>query len=119
MAYTQHDLLCKQINDYLNIQSKTNDLIHFHSPNEGKNNVAYRMKQKAVGVRFGVPDFCIVKDALWLEVKTGKDRLNDNQKKFFLEAHGKGQDCFTIRTFNDFLEYYNKYISSMEKYGNI
>jgi len=114
MTYSEHDLLCKQINDYLNIKSKTNKLIHFHSPNEGKSNIAHRVKQKALGVRFGVPDFCIVQDALWVEVKIGKDRLNENQQKFFIEASEKNHNCVTVRSFNEFLEYYNKYL---EVYG--
>jgi len=113
MSYTHHDLLCKQINQYLNIKSKTNDLIHFHSPNEGKGNVAYRMKQKALGVRFGVPDFCIVKDALWLEVKVGKDSLNKNQKEFFNEAHSKGHTCMIVHSFDDFLTQYEQYLRAI------
>ena len=77
--------------DYLRIALPEGSAIH-HSPNEGAHKIAYRMKQKRQGVIAGWPDLEIfVPPAAWqsetvpwcpifLEIKTPKGRVSDNQK---------------------------------------
>ena len=76
---------------YLRIALPEGSAIH-HSPNEGAHKIAYRMKQKRQGVIAGWPDLEIfVPPAAWqsetvpwcpifLEIKTQKGRVSDNQK---------------------------------------
>jgi ABC-type uncharacterized transport system involved in gliding motility auxiliary subunit len=112
---TKHSLLCQQIHQYLQIKSKTNKLIHTHVPTEGRLPVHYRAKQAKEGVLFGITDFVIMRDALFVEVKTGKDRLNDNQKEFFRGAYEKGHAPYVIRSFDEFLELFEQYTQYIAK----
>ena len=47
--------LHKLIVDYLQIALQAGSVVH-HSPNEGRHKVAYRAKQKRLGMRAGWPD---------------------------------------------------------------
>lgn len=55
----------------------------FHCPNEGKRDIRYAMKLKAMGVRRGIPDvICIHPKHLFvIELKFGRNTLSKDQKK--------------------------------------
>ena len=67
-----------------------------HVPNESKSKVQYYAKQKALGVKSGVPDILIFKapeeyNGIAIEMKRRKGgRVSDNQKKWLksLEENG-------------------------------
>ena len=70
-------------------------VIH-HSPNEGRRHVAFQKKLRGLGTRWGWPDLelFVPPDGFWeqdmwrplfLEVKTGRGRLTDNQRQMFRE----------------------------------
>lgn len=107
----EHDKLCVLINEYLQIRNKTNKLISFHSPNElCRGFVGNIQKQKRLGMLVGIPDFGIVRDALWIEVKVGKDKLRDSQKAFNAMALRKEHNNnYVVSSFDEFLELYERY----------
>lgn len=93
-----------------------------HSPNESwKSKVAWRMKQKRMGVRHGFPDllfFCPMDAWKWanhyapvlLEVKTPKGRISENQQQCLEEL--KAADCHLaiVRSLDDARQVLNKYM---------
>ena len=90
-------------------------LIH-HSPSEGKRNVkinkygrkyspeATRLKLK--GTRAGFPDLIIVSDLriLFIEMKSDKGRLNDNQREVFAMMGAMGFPVAIVNSFELFVD---------------
>lgn len=93
----------KKVVSYLrNLQSSqiTPPFIFFHV----KNDVGFRRGNffydlKPLGVLSGVPDFIFlvnknnIPSAFFLELKTKRGRLSENQKKFILDAKTLGFNC--------------------------
>lgn len=89
--------------------------IYHHSPNEalGSAKVQYRMKQKRLGVKFGWPDVEIFVNPTWwksetipwapvfLEVKSPKGRVSDNQKVVIAELIDAGCHVAIVRSVDD------------------
>tara|TARA_R110000782_G_scaffold54401_1_gene115008 strand:+ start:616 stop:1002 length:387 start_codon:yes stop_codon:yes gene_type:complete len=82
------DDLQRQVILTLNIKLLPGTLFH-HSPNEGMRKVAFKMKLKSMGTRFGWPDLEIFAPAhetvtgknktLFIELKLAKGKLSPNQ----------------------------------------
>ena len=89
--------------------------IYHHSPNEalGSAKVQYRMKQLRLGVRFGWPDIEIFVNPTWwkdteiawapifLEIKSEKGQLSDNQKVVIGELTEAGCHVSVVRSIDD------------------
>lgn len=58
------------------------DLYWFHVPNGGSRHMLEAVKLKAMGVKAGVPDLCLIAGGkpYFLELKTTKGRISDVQK---------------------------------------
>ena len=98
--------------------------LYHHSPNEalGSAKVQYRMKQKRLGVKFGWPDIEIFVNPTWwrdtavqwapifLEVKSAKGRLSDNQKAVIEELKQAGCHVFVVRSIDDAREELSKLV---------
>ena len=101
----------KSIVEWLKIALPDGCVFH-HSPNEGRHNVAYRAKQKRLGVRAGWPDLDIFINPTWwrfagpwslvfLEIKTLKGRLSKNQKSLHSELANAGCHIHIVRSIED------------------
>lgn len=66
------------------IALKYRQVFVWHTPNEGRRTAFERFKAKALGVVSGVSDLILISDGklLALELKTGKNRMTENQKTF-------------------------------------
>ena len=95
--------------------------VYHHSPNEGKHRVQYRMKQKRLGVRFGWPDIEIFVNRTWwksgfhwapvfLEIKSEKGRLSDNQEAVIDQLIGAGCHVAIVRSIDDAREALSKLV---------
>lgn len=86
------------------------NLIAFHIPNEGKRSIYARISQQ--GVVKGVSDWIFIDNSkpwntAFVELKTAKGRVNDNQKAFLNSAESKGYFaavCWSIDGFMDILK---------------
>ena len=83
------DQIHKQIRLMLDVALPSNCVVH-HSPNEGVRHISLKKKLVALGPKPGWPDLEIFcprtetlsgnAEALFIEIKTKKGRLSDNQK---------------------------------------
>ena len=110
-----------QIVEYWELCKPFGAFVH-HSPNESwKAKVAWRMKQKRMGVRHGFPDlrfFCPMPAWKWanhyarllLEVKTPKGRISENQQQCLAEL--KAADCHVaiVRSLKDAEDVLHKFM---------
>ena len=88
----------------------------FSVPNGGKRHIATARKLKAEGVVAGVSDLILMvpnKDyhGLCIEMKYGKGKQTDNQKRFQKSVEEQGYKYIVSRTFDDFekrVSYYLK-----------
>ena len=69
-------------------------LLH-HVPNGGQRNKVTAARLKAAGVKSGVPDIClpVPKDefhGLYIELKYGKNKPSENQKKWIEQLNKQG-----------------------------
>lgn len=101
----------KEIVNFLKIALPAGSVFH-HSPNEGRHKVQYRMAQKRLGMRAGWPDIEIFVDPTWwrgtapwapifLEIKTAKGRLSDNQKQMIGQLTNAGCYVAVVRSVTD------------------
>mgnify|MGYP003669924713 FL=1 len=87
MNFTEQEIHTSIV-DWLQLALPAQSVVH-HSPNEGRHHVAYRQKQKKMGMQTGWPDLeLFVSDQsfisgtgrpIFLEVKSKKGRLRDTQ----------------------------------------
>ena len=100
-----------QIVEWLNFSLPQNAIAH-HSSNEGKHHVAFRAKQKKMGMQTGWPDleifapdtsFYVGKKAapFILEVKSKKGRLSDSQKAIKERLEDLNFHYFIVRSVED------------------
>lgn len=69
-----------------------------HVPNGGSRNKIEAAKFKAMGLRAGVPDLLLVMPStdhhgLWIELKSKKGKVQDNQKHVMEQFSSKGYLC--------------------------
>ena len=93
------------------------DSIVHHSPNEGRHNVAYRAKQKRMGMQAGWPDIEILVyhkyfhrpllswGPIFLEVKSAKGRVSKAQKEMIKRLDAIGAHCAVVRSIDDTADY--------------
>ena len=107
---SEYEIHC-QIVEWLNFSLPKNSLLH-HSSNEGKHHVAFRAKQKKLGMQAGWPDleifvastnFYVGKKAapIFLEVKSKKGRLSDSQKAIKERLEDLNVYYFIVRSVED------------------
>ena len=86
-------------NQYLNILANTYYFRHFHVANEGKRSIGYHVKMKNMGLKAGCPDIIVEYPQgriLYIELKTPKGRLSDNQKLWAVQSKGFGTPHFVV-----------------------
>lgn len=114
--------LHKLIVDYLQIALPAGSVVH-HSPNEGRHKVAYRAKQKRLGMRAGWPDLELFIDRTWwradlpwspifLEIKTPKGRVSPAQTAVHAELQAAGCAVEIVRSVEDVTEVLDKYLTT-------
>ena len=114
--------LHKLIVDYLQIALPAGSVVH-HSPNEGRHKVAYRAKQKRLGMRAGWPDLELFIDRTWwradlpwspifLEIKTPKGRVSPAQTAVHAELQAAGCAVEIVRSVEDVTEVIDKYLTT-------
>ena len=88
----------------------------YHVPNGGKRDAREAARFKAMGVKAGVPDLCIPVPrggyaGLYIEMKYGKNKPTDNQKKWIskLREYGhKVEVCYSGIEATEVIEEYMK-----------
>ena len=114
-ATPEYDLHC-QVVAWLAVAMPLGSIWH-HSPNEGRHNVQYRSKQKAMGMRPGWPDLQLVvpfshnlsgqREAdIYIELKAPKGRVSAVQQEVIdqlLAAHRHVSVCRSVDEVQDFL----------------
>ena len=86
-------VLHKNLVKLLRIYQKSLDFVFFHIKNDvGRRAGNFFYDLKPMGVLPGTADFCILskKGVYFLEIKTLKGRLSDEQKRFLLEVNRLG-----------------------------
>lgn len=114
-SLTERDIH-QAIVDWLHVALPNGSVFH-HSPNEGRHKVQYRVMQKRLGVRAGWPDIEIFANRTWwredtglhwapifLEIKTDKGRLSENQKRIHDELNEAGCHVAVVRSIDETCE---------------
>lgn len=99
---TEHKLQVSLI-DYLAYTAKP-EIFYFAIPNQGNRHIMNATKMKAEGVRSGVADLCFMLPegrVGWLEMKTSKGVLSDNQKAFRDRAMALGHHWALARSVDE------------------
>lgn len=121
----KEDELQELIVDWLNHSLPMGSVFH-HSPNEGKRHVAYKLKLKRQGTRFGWPDLEIfvpdtgwknieAKGAIMIELKRPKGgTVSANQKDIHERLRCTGVYCFVARK----LYHVERYLEPLLKLRN-
>jgi hypothetical protein len=78
----------------------------YHTPNGGKRNVIEAARLKKEGVKSGTPDLCLPLNngrygALYIEVKTQKGRLSDNQRQWIDLLNRQGNLAIVCRSLDE------------------
>jgi len=106
---------------WLKYSLPTESLVH-HSPNEGRHNVAYRVKQKRLGMMTGWPDIEIIVSAkhfhkplfyhapIFLEVKAAKGRLTKSQTSVLEKLRKLGAHTAVVRSIDDARDFLSEII---------
>jgi len=76
-------------------------VVIFHIPNEGKRSKIYGAKLKAAGLKPGMPDLCIPRWSLWIEVKSGRGKLSPDQEQAIAELRADGQAVYICHSIDD------------------
>jgi len=93
------DDIHKSIVEYLRLRG----IVFFHIPNESRAPVQYRAKLKALGVRAGVPDLCVLLKygVGFIEIKSPTGRLSPTQKDFRQDCEKRGIPWGLARSIED------------------
>lgn len=80
-----------------------------HIPNEGKRSLQSAAILKAMGMRSGVSDLFIALPrgcyhGAWIELKTSKGRISENQKEFFADMQTAGYYTAVCRSFDEAID---------------
>lgn len=73
---TEHQHQCAFIQWF---EAQYPNVLIFAIPNGGQRHIGTARKLKAEGVRAGIPDLCVPKWKLWIEMKKIKGKLSDEQ----------------------------------------
>ena len=108
----------KHLEDFLQVEcvqelnNHRDTVFAFHVKNEGKKNIQVAMRDKALGLRSGVPDLCLVccdGKTRWVELKAPLGVLSEHQKRFYDLCTKWGFDWALIRTIEEFREQLKKW----------
>lgn len=94
-------LIQKALAYYLRVLANRGDVLFTHIANEGKMPIQYRMKLKRLGTTPGAPDLLILTKTsrtIFVELKTKKGRLSENQKKWRDFCKESNIEWFLIKT---------------------
>ena len=120
--------LHKMIVDYLQVALPSGSVVH-HSPNEGRHKVAYRAKQKRLGMRAGWPDLEIFVQRTWwrddtpwspifMEIKPPKGRVSPAQKAEHAELQAAGCAVNVVRSVEDVAQVLDSYLTTSSGGGD-
>lgn len=89
----------------------------FHVPNGGTRNSIEAAKFKAMGVRSGVPDLLLLIPRggyhyLAMELKCGKNRQTESQRKYQEHVESNGGRYVVIRSIDEFISCVNGYLGN-------
>lgn len=99
--------LHKSLVKLLRHKQETQKFIFFHVKNDvGRRANGFFYDLKPMGVLPGVADFCILKEGetVFLEIKTEKGKLSENQKLFIENAQALGHKTYVAYGWDDILE---------------
>tara|TARA_R100000808_G_scaffold24138_1_gene54854 strand:- start:1921 stop:2295 length:375 start_codon:yes stop_codon:yes gene_type:complete len=111
----------KAIVSWLGYALPADSLVH-HSPNEGRHNVAWRAKQKRMGMQAGWPDLEIFVAPkhfkrplfnfapIFLEVKSDKGKLSKKQRAVLEKLRTLGAHAAVVRSIDDARAFLNEII---------
>lgn len=93
----------------------------YHIPNGGYRNIATAKRLKAEGVKPGVPDLCLpvakgIYNGLYIELKTNKGRLSENQKKWLESLQNQGYYAVVAYSFDQAIGLLKSYINTWDSY---
>jgi len=113
---TQEDYLQSECVRWFRYQYPEMKKLLFAVPNGGKRGKATAAILKAVGVVAGVSDLILLVSkkgygSLCIEMKTPKGRQSDDQAAFEIEAISAGNKYELCRSFDEFKETINNYLS--------
>jgi len=100
-------VLHKRLVQLLRLYQDSHDFLFFHVKNDvGARRDRFFHDLKPMGVLPGVADFCIVKqdEVVFLEIKTLKGRLSDNQKRFLEKVSRLGHRSYVAYGWEDIVE---------------
>lgn len=92
---------------YLGILRRIGKLSYFHCPNGGYRSAIEGRVFKSLGVIPGIPDLIILLPKgriIFIEVKSEKGRISENQKMFHVELERLGHAVYIIRGVDDLKE---------------
>lgn len=106
---------CMALTDYLEILKQREEVLVFSHTAQETYTKSWRQKHrnKAVGVRPGVPDYIIVtpKEVLFIEMKRPKGgRVSDEQLRWLVALEGKPVVTQVCHGFDQAKEFLNKHI---------
>ena len=97
-----------------------NNIPFYHIPNGGRRNAIEGAKFKAMGVKPGIPDICVIVakngyHGLYIELKrkTGGD-VSEMQKFWMWELRRQGYDVFLANGADELIKYVQNYLRSNE-----
>jgi hypothetical protein len=73
-------------------------------PNGSRRTISGRAANAVPGLTPGAPDLVVIRpkgEVLWLEVKSEKGYVSDNQLKFHCELHVRNHTCAVVRSIDD------------------
>ena len=87
-----------------------------HVPNESKSKVQYRVKQKAKGLKSGLPDCLIfepkgIYNGMAIELKVGKNKISEYQKYWLEELSSRAWKCIVAYDLDEAIQEIDKYLN--------
>lgn len=87
-----------------------------HIPNEGKRSKRYGAELKRLGLRPGFPDLGLFvprnnKSGLFIEMKVGRNKCTDNQKKWIKALIGQGYEVKVCYSCEEAIQVIKKYLN--------
>lgn len=95
----------------------------YHCPNGGSRNVVEATKLKRMGTKAGVSDLCLPYPnktyiGLYIEMKYGKNKLQDSQIEFLKDMAENGHYVVTCYKADDAIETIKDYLNNKLKHPN-
>ena len=112
-SLSEYEIHCSIV-EYLQLTLPPDTVLH-HSPNEGRHNVAFRAKQKRLGMQAGWPDLELLvprrywrheveQQPIFFEVKSHKGKQSKAQRKIAEKLGGVNAHYFVVRSIDEVAE---------------